>query len=441
MKRIVTITALLILIGSAALTFGPQLLNRVFGEAAQSAPRLWDEAGLLNDAQKAFIARYHQVLLTDFDIDFRVLTESGERDIAQSALSAFETRAVGALSQTGRGLLLLIMPDRDAVRMEVSEALEPAFTDTFVAYVQQRQMVPFFQSGRVADGILATTELLYFRALHAQAGENFDPRQLEAASSGAGAQTSARLGEGYNAAPFRQQTGEVSAGDAPLATVQAYLKAMADRDARIDLPIYSQATQRMLANWTVTPAQMDNITQVYHACSAPQWRHTPDGIHAVLRYPVSERRCAPWFLVREGDAWRLDLTMMQQAIRFNHRNEWHFAPGITHDYSDAFADLALDDHGYPHDRPRQRWSLSLSTKPLDDRVQTRVTSVGAGSPAEKMGFRVGDRLLQWDEIKVEYAGQVSQRLSSVEEGQTVTAVIERDGQQLTLRMAAPPRVD
>jgi S1-C subfamily serine protease len=133
--------------------------------------------------------------------------------------------------------------------------------------------------------------------------------------------------------------------------------------------------------------------------------------------------------------------MMQRAIRFNHRNEWHFVPGSTHEYSDGFADLVLDDHGFPHERPRQRWSLSLSTKPIDERMQTRVTWVGAGSPAERMGFRVGDRLLQWDEIEVEYAGQVSDRLSSVAEGAIVTAVIERDGEQQTLRMAAPPLVD
>jgi uncharacterized protein len=440
MKRIVAIT-LLVLVLSGALTAGLKLLNMVSGETARSAEMVRDEAGLLNEAQKAFIGRYHQVLLTDFDIDLRVLTEAGEQDIAQSAVKAFERSGVGALSETGRGLLLLIMPDSDKVRLEVSEALEPVFTDTFAAYVQQRQMVPFFQSDRVAEGILATTELLYSRALEAQAGESFDPRKLDAASSGAGAQTAARIGEGYDADPFRQQTGQVSADGAPLATVQAYLDAMANRDARTDLPIYSEATRRMLADWTVTPAQMDNITRVYKACSAPELRRTPGSVHAVLRYPVGERRCAPWFLVLEGDEWRLDLTMMQKAIGFNHRNEWHFVAGITHDYSDTFADLVFDDHGFPHERPRQRWSLSLSTKPIDDRVQTRVTWVGAGSPAEKMGFRVGDRLLQWDEIEVEYAGQVSDRLSSVEEGEVVTAVIERDGQQRTLRMAAPPRVD
>ncbi|WPL19718.1 hypothetical protein Thiowin_04860 [Thiorhodovibrio winogradskyi] len=105
--------------------------------------------------------------------------------------------------------------------MGQGEALEPIFTDTFAAYVQQRQMVPFFQSDRVLEGILATTELLYSRALAAQAGENFDPRKLDAASSGAGAQTAARIGEGDDNDPFRQQTGQVSAGGTSLATVQA----------------------------------------------------------------------------------------------------------------------------------------------------------------------------------------------------------------------------
>jgi hypothetical protein len=101
--------------------------------------------------------------------------------------------------------------------------------------------------------------------------------------------------------------------------------------------------------------------------------------------------------------------MMQRAIWFNQRNEWRFAPDIKQDDADPFTDLVVDDHGFPLERPRQRWSLSLSTKPIGGRTQTRVTWVGAGSAADRMGFRVGDRLPQWDEIAVEYAEQVSDR--------------------------------
>lgn len=319
--------------------------------AGPPTARVWDEAGLMSVQQHAFIARYHGVLLEDFDTDLAVLTVAGQTDIAQRAVREFAARGVGAESRAGRGLLLVIAPDNDQVRLEVSEALEGVFTDAFVAYVQQRQMRPFFEDRRVADGILATTELIYDRALAAQRGDAFDPRPLAAEASGAGAQTAARIGQGYDMDPLRQRTEQVEAGEAPLATVQAYLAAMKARDARPELPIYSAESQKMLAGWTVTRAQMDNLARTYQDCPPPETRLLAGSARAVVRYPVGERRCAPWFLVQEDGAWRLDLTMLQRAVRFNHRNEWHLAAGVSHEYGEAFTDWRFDGNGFPHPAP------------------------------------------------------------------------------------------
>ena len=433
--RILVPTALVTALLALALLNGERLIAWF-----RSAPGVWAEAVLLDAGQRTIIDQYHQVLLVDFDTDLRVLTLKGQADVAQAAVREFAVRKVGNRSDTGRGLLLLIAPDIDVVRLEVSEALEPVFTDAFVAYIQQRQMVPFFQSGRIADGILATTELIYSRAVEAQKGEAFDHRKFEAISSGGGSQTAAGIGKGFNPdTPRRNES--IQAGNSPADTMKAYLKAMSNRDSRPELPIYSRATRKMLAGWTVTPAQMDNIVRTFKKCGEPELRHPLDTQRAVLRYPVNDRTCAPWFLVREEDEWRLDLTMMQQAIRFNNRNEWHFAPGVSHPYETAFHDLHLDKNGFPHERPRQRWALSLQTRSIDGLNQTRVTYVGLGSAAERMGFQVGDRLLQWEGMDVIYAGQVSKSLATVAEGKVVTALIERDGQQMTLRMEAPPIPD
>ncbi len=348
-------TRRLILIGLVVLLVAALIALLVFlhegsGRASGTgkADMVWDEALLMNARQREFVARYHQVLLTDFDTDLRVLSVKGDVDVAQIAVKEFAARKVGSRSRSGRGLLLLIAPEANKVRLEVGQSLEPVFTDTFVAFIQQRQMLPFFKSGRVADGILATTELIYTRAVAAKKGEDFDPRVAEAASSGGGAQTAASIGEGYSAKPLQQQTAVVQAGQSPKDTVEAYLAAMSKRDARTDLPIYSQATRQMLTQWTVTAAQMDNVARTFQACSLPELRQIADGQRAVLRYPVAERTCSPWFLVLEEGAWRLDLTMMQQAIRFNHRNEWHFIPGVSHPYAEAFDDLKFDRNGFAH---------------------------------------------------------------------------------------------
>jgi len=96
-------------------------------------------------------------------------------------------------------LLLVVDPENDLVRMEIGRSLEGVYTDAFVAYIEQRQMVPFFQANRVADGIFATTELLAGRANEAIQGEEFDPVTVAGfeKSSGAGAKSRAGIATGY----------------------------------------------------------------------------------------------------------------------------------------------------------------------------------------------------------------------------------------------------
>ena len=103
----------------------------------------------------------------------------------------------------------------------------------------------------------------------------------------------------------------------------------------------------MLARWTVTPAEMDNIAKTYRRGGAEPARIAPSGDLAVVRYPPAARACAPWFLVREGGLWRLDLTMMQGALRFGRTNAWRLDPGTSHPYGFAFADWRFDRHGFP----------------------------------------------------------------------------------------------
>ncbi len=304
-----------------------------------------DRAGLLDDDGIARLETFHRLLLADHGIDYQLVTVGDAGDINRFALDAFERRATGQRSPTGRGLLLVIDPVSDRVRLEVSAALEGVYTDAFVAYLEQRQMVPFFRRERVADGILAATEMIVTRARNAARNAGFDDEPWAAFTTGAGATGAAQLGRGDDGA-WRDGPSDVSvADDSPAAVVAAYLAAMGARNANPGLPIYSAATREMLAGWVVTPAQMDNIAAAYARCHAEAPRL--EGTHAVIRYPPAERACAPWFLVREAGRWRLDLTMMQTAIRFGRSNAWHFAHGVEHPYGFAFSDWAFDRNGFP----------------------------------------------------------------------------------------------
>jgi uncharacterized protein len=296
--------------------------------------------------EREALAEYHGYLIQDHDIDYRVVTAAAVGDINLYALGRFEELAPETRSATGRMLLLAVDPAQDLVRLEVGQALEGVFTDGFIAYVEHRQLVPFFRAGRVADGILATTELIVMRAQRAAANAGFEDEAWAAVSGGAGATAPADL----NAGPVARRPAagpRPAAGTTPGATLQAYFKAMDRRDDAPDLAIYTPATRDMLRGWVVTPAQMDTLVKSYRRCHPEPVRFGPGADLAVIRYPVGERACAPFFFRKLDGTWALDLTMMQSAIRFGRTNAWRFLPGAAHPYHFAFEDWRFDRNGFP----------------------------------------------------------------------------------------------
>jgi uncharacterized protein len=321
-------------------------LTILAGTAQAAEPLVEDGAGLMAPAEREALAEYHGYLIQDHDIDYRVVTASQVGDINLFALSRFEELAPETRSITGRMLLLAVDPEQDLVRLEVGQALEGVFTDGFIAYVEHRQMVPFFRAGRVADGILATTELIVMRAQRAAANAGFEDEAWAARSGGAGATAPADLNAGP-AARSSPAGPRPSAGTTPGATLRAYFMAMDSRDDDPDLAIFTPATRDMLQGWVVTPAQMDSLVKSYRRCHPEPARFGPGAALAVIRYPVPERACAPFFFQKLDGAWVLDLTMMQSAIRFGRTNAWRFLPGAAHPYQFAFEDWRFDPNGFP----------------------------------------------------------------------------------------------
>ncbi|MDN3722346.1 hypothetical protein QW131_31860 [Roseibium salinum] len=121
--------------------------------------------------------------------------------------------------------------------------------------------------------------------------------------------------------------------------MQRYLAAMAERNGAPDLSLYTPATRTMLAGWTITPAQMDMVVKSYRECTAEPAR--VEGRLAVIRFPVGQRGCAPFFFNQSASGWQLDLTMMQRAIRFGRSNAWRMDLSVRHPYEFAFFRLVL----------------------------------------------------------------------------------------------------
>lgn len=302
-----------------------------------------DEAGLLSEQQNLHVQKYHQLLLESHDIDYRVITTNTADNLSVYAAGLFKKLAIGGKSKTGRGLLLVINVFNDQIRLEVGRNLEWVYTDGFIAYIEKEQMVPFFRVKRIADGVLATTEMIVIRAQDAAAKKAFEPTGRAEVSTGAGATASANIGKGQEARKYHQDHA-IMAEDSPSATLKAYIKAMKDRNSNPDLDIYTKSTRTMLKNWVVTNAQMRNVVAAFKKCK--KTKIFEKGKLAVIRYGLKYRQCNPYFMEFETGKWKLDLTMMQEAIRFNQNNQWHFIK-LDHKYSFAFNDCNFDKNGFP----------------------------------------------------------------------------------------------
>ena len=85
------------------------------------------DAKLMTDDERAFLTEFQGFLITDHDIDYRVVTVDDAGDINRFTSERFAKLFANSPSAGGRGLLLVVDPTRDRVRLEVAFVLEGTF--------------------------------------------------------------------------------------------------------------------------------------------------------------------------------------------------------------------------------------------------------------------------------------------------------------------------
>ena len=311
-----------------------------------------DQAELLSPEQRERIAALNQRLLEDLDIHFLVVTlESPAVDLDAKAVELFDARALGEKTSSARGMLFLVDPKGKAVRLETGYDLEGIFTDAFAGYVEREQMLPFFAAGRIAPGIEATVEMLVTRAL--KANEDGDDTLAWNGktpkghlSGGGGAKTDIHVGDQLpekSASPLARDFGPQPS---PMQALDKYLQVLSQHIKDPDLGIYTPRTRDFFRQWVVTNAQQDNGLRSLERVVQAAETLVEDDL-GVIRFPVEDRHASPYFLEKGDQGWMLDFYAMNQLIRFNHKNQWHFVK-TEHKFSFAFTDLRFDKHGFPH---------------------------------------------------------------------------------------------
>ncbi len=410
------------------------------------APRLIDDqADLLTAEEENYISEYQQMLLRRFDIDYRIITKNNLPDINQYAWQTFNSEEVGNQSQHGRGMLLVIDPGKDTLRIEVSGNLESTYTDAFIAYLENRQMVPFFNLGRVDEGIFATSELIRIRAIQAEEGIGFDPSSVQI-SLGGGASAEAGINAGRDTT-FTKNKPDILAADTPEETHRRFIESFANRNGRRDLDIFTDETKQHMGDKIGSAAQMDNAFQTYSRCTIEHVTYNKANTRAVMVYSLSNRGCDP-FLFEKGDdgKWRLDLKTLGTALGHSYGNIWYLdyrryeMSGIKN-YNFGFRHLnflrpsgeQFEHQGVPYYR-----DYGMEANHVIE--GTKITEFhGEDSFMAKQGFKVGDVIQQWESITYPHQYEVGRRMERVRPGLDIYTRVRRNDTYLEKIFKAPPR--
>jgi uncharacterized protein len=306
-----------------------------------------DRAKLLLAQETDHLRKLQAAMMEDFDVHFRLVTlaESPD-DINMTAAELFGD--LGAKTRGAKGLLFLVDLYGRQVRIEVGYDLEHHFPDGFIGYLEQKQMLPFFQAGRIGHGIEATAELLVGRLQRGMAGKTYDPEEelgeLAYYSGGGGARmeiggvrdTKKQAGENENLVFTPQPS--------PEKALALYKQVLAERIKNPNLPLYTEQTREFFRKWVVTDAQQANELQQLNLIG-PE-KTFVDASRAVIRFPLRERLHPPYFFENRGAGWQLDFATMSRVLGMNHKNMWHLRT-LDHPYDFAFRDWEFDQNGFP----------------------------------------------------------------------------------------------
>ena len=156
----------------------------------------------------------------------------------------------------------------------MSYDLEDIFTDTFISVIEHEQLVPYFESNMVGEGVEATVELLARRAYEKVRSQAYDP--LEARpdvgryrAGGAGVETEVDLGNLERGPPAVAEPVNASLADylGPQPTPGEAWARFLEINRRLikdtSLGLYDEATQAHLRQRPNTDAGQKHLANLY----------------------------------------------------------------------------------------------------------------------------------------------------------------------------------
>ncbi|MFN4033704.1 MAG: TPM domain-containing protein [Fimbriimonadales bacterium] len=161
---------------SAWLSGWAQPLERIPNPRQTDGSWVVDSAGMLDAAQSARLNRLIDELERDTGVEIAVviLRRTVDATPKEYATALLNRWGVGK-RDADNGVLMLVALEERRVEIEVGYGLESILTDASVGEILDREVVPRFRSGNIADGVRAGVQALAERIRMAQTSGAYEP--------------------------------------------------------------------------------------------------------------------------------------------------------------------------------------------------------------------------------------------------------------------------
>jgi uncharacterized protein len=391
--------------------------------------RIFDNANLIK--YKNSLDSHLEALHSLANIDMVVVTFEDLQDnhIDDIALKLISNWKIGENTNGLKGILFILSVKEELVRFEIGYDLEWIYSDSFVGYIERDQMAPFFERGRVQDGIAATLEMIIARANEKIESRAYNPNEGESDvagtyySGGAGAKQKVRI-KTVKIPDKANYPDDIKSLFVPQPTPEAaYLLDIEKCKRHIrgyDFDLYTDETREISKKWVFTKAQMDN--EVNDTRGKTFNVYSIDDL-AIVVFEPKYRNFPPWYLKKNNNGWQLDVATMSKTIHFDMRNRAHIRKSI---YFRLFKEngYTFGVNGFLYYKGEEPAYLGVSSWSGSTKA-AKVNSLIKNGPGEKAGLRTGDTIIKVGDIDIASTKDIVQAENKYKIGETVLVKVKR----------------
>jgi tetratricopeptide (TPR) repeat protein len=348
-RRTLLLLALLAVVAAAGAwywqqreTLGPSVRPASAAVRISAQPgnaRISDAAGILAPFGPR-LGRMSDDFDSDLGIDVHIVTIAEPGSIDTQSERIFRERGIGTRAATG-GLLVLLNATTRQARIEVGYTLEGGLTDLHMGRIARDQLAPYVSYASAGMAAMDVLHYLRDQAYLAAAlgnitlGEAYRARPAYGdyerfVSGGAGAKT-ALADIPMDADLKRAVPPERRARYAPSADVEqsvaAFLRATADLAGDPALPLFTEGSRRMRAQYPL--ARFEELKRLERIDASLPLEYRIEGDYAVATSARPATGFVPILLHREDSLWRIDLVETWKNLFFDADGNYFLRNGNT----------------------------------------------------------------------------------------------------------------